>query len=343
MTFDSRPRTSLVWACALACAALVGCSSAARRSNGGNGGNDETGGSGDDTGGSGGSTKTGGSGGSTKTGGSGGSTKTGGSGGSSDSGGSGGSASGGSGGSDSGGSGGSDSGGSGGSDSGGSGGSAPPDAGMGQPDGAVSSGMGCTGVTSKICDDFEGAKGDYTAGAGITVDTTKPHSGTKSLHFNKPGNGSYLRYSKQFPMNSMHGRLMFFMAKTPTTTSHWNWLVSKNSKTEWSIGGQYGKFELVCDPPDNGLDSNTAFPEGKWVCLQWQFSYDPAGGKTTFVTKIDGTTVDKGMVMGPKGNDWQAGPFEELKIGWEIFGSGAAPEFWVDDLAFGDQPIACPQ
>jgi hypothetical protein len=138
---------------------------------------------------------------------------------------------------------------------------------------------------------------------------------------------------------------MVFMAQTPKTDSHWNFITSSNSGgTEWSIGGQYGKFELVCDPPDNGLDSKTAFPEAKWVCMQWEFKY-PGNDNTTFVTKVDGASVDQGEFTGAnsKGEKWQAGTWNNLKLGWEIFGSSDIDvEFWVDDLAFGEQVIACP-
>jgi hypothetical protein len=185
--------------------------------------------------------------------------------------------------------------------------------------------------------------GAFTMGGGITVDATKAFSGTKSLHF-KPTGTTHATFTKQFPMNDIHGRMMLFMAKTPTTTSHWNFITSQGGAYEWSIGGQYGKFELVCDPPDNGLDSKTPFPEGKWVCLQWEFKYAGAGADNTFLCQIDGTPVDQGMFTGrnSKGEKWNAGPWSNLKIGWEVFGSSAPPEYWIDDLAFGDQPIPCP-
>ena len=187
--------------------------------------------------------------------------------------------------------------------------------------------------------------------SGVVVDTSKAFSGTQSLHFQKrtkPASGTpHINFTPPFPLasNDMHGRAMIFMAQTPQTTSHWNFITSSNSGgTEWSIGGQYGKFELVCDPPDNGLDSKTAFPGGKWVCMQWQFKY-PGNDNTTFVTKIDGVSVEQGEFTGAnsKGEKWKAGTWGNLKLGWEIFGSSDIDvEFWVDDLAFGEQPIACP-
>jgi hypothetical protein len=239
--------------------------------------------------------------------------------------------------------------GSGGSSSGGS------SAGAGGSGGAVAS--GCTGVTNaKFCEDWDKLAmgkptGDYTVSSGVVVDTSKAFSGTQSLHFQKiakPADDTpNIRFTKQFPLasNDMHGRVMVFMAQTPKTTSHWNFITSSNSGgTEWSIGGQYGKFELVCDPPDNGLDSKTAFPDAKWVCMQWEFKY-PGNDNTTFVTKIDGVSVEQGEFTGAnsKGEKWKAGTWNNLKLGWEIFGSSDIDvEFWIDDLAFGEQVIACP-
>lgn len=193
--------------------------------------------------------------------------------------------------------------------------------------------------------------GDFSVSNGVVVDATKAFSGTQSLHFMKVPKGDdatpNIEFTKQFPLGTqdMHGRAMVFMAATPQTTSHWNFITSRNSgDTEWSIGGQYGKFELVCDPPDNGLDSKTPFPGGKWACFQWQFKY-PGNDDTTFVTKVDGVSVDQGEFTGEnsKGEKWKAGTWQNLKIGWEIFGnSDIDVEFWVDDLAFGEQPIPCP-
>jgi hypothetical protein len=202
------------------------------------------------------------------------------------------------------------------------------------------------GVTAKLCEDFDQAMpaGPYTLDAAATIDTTKPFSGTKSVHYKKPARATFLTFSRQFPVNDMWGRLMLFMANPPKGDPHWDFIRSDNGgKTQWSIGGQFGNFELVCDPPDNGLDSKTPFPGNAWVCIQWHFGFDPATRKTAFLAKVNGQAVDKGMFNGPVGrNDWVAGPWSNLQIGWEVFGSTPAPEFWVDDVAFGDQEIPCP-
>ncbi|HXK17044.1 MAG TPA: hypothetical protein VNG33_04550, partial [Polyangiaceae bacterium] len=169
------------------------------------------------------------------------------------------------------------------------------------------SASGCAGVTSKFCDDFElqttgmAPKGDFSVdakGGAMLVDETKAYSGTKALHITtaKPGSQSFLNFTKQFPMNDFHGRAMFFLTRIPTAGIHWD-LIDALSTNHWEIGGMYGKFILVVDPPDHGLTSNT-FPTGKWFCLQWEFKYGGAGVDNSFLAKMDGTALDKGMFTG---------------------------------------------
>jgi len=233
---------------------------------------------------------------------------------------------------------------------GGSGGAGGGSAGAG---GALT---GCMGVTAKFCDDFEaqttGAspKGDFTVNAkpgAMVVDTSKAYSGTKALHITsaKPGSTAFLEFTKQFPLNDFHGRAMFYLTRIPTAEIHWDLIdtVSQNS-VHWEIGGMYGKFILVVDPPDHGLTSNP-FPTGKWFCLQWQFKYGGAGVDNTFLAQMDGTALDKGKFTGAdaQGQKWNAGVWKTLSIGWTGYGSSDIDlEEWIDDLALGDQPIPCP-
>jgi hypothetical protein len=244
---------------------------------------------------------------------------------------------------------------------GGNGGSATATSGAGGGGSGGSGGgngkaTGCVGVTSKFCDDFEmqttGAapKGDFSVDAkagSMVVDTSKAYSGTQALHVTsaKPGSQSFLKFTKQFPMNDFHGRAMFYLARIPTAEIHWDLLdaLSQNGQ-HWEIGGMYGKFILVVDPPDHGLTSNT-FPTGKWFCLQWQFKYGGAGVDNTFLAKMDGSVLDKGQFTGAdaEGKKWDAGTWQNLSIGWTGYGSSDVDlEEWIDDLAIGDAPIACP-
>jgi hypothetical protein len=202
---------------------------------------------------------------------------------------------------------------------------------------------GCQGVTAKFCSDFEmqtaggapNGNGDFSSSGAVTVDGAKGFSGTKSLHF-KPGGKSQIKFTKQFPLNEEYGRLMIFVTKTPPNASHWDIVQSNTSANIWSWGGMYGKFELVVDPPDDGKDSSTPFPDGKWSCIQWKFSQG-TGGKSEYHVKMDGAEVNQSPVNG----HWKATAWKDLAVGYEVFGS-APIEFWVDDLAFGEQEIPCP-
>jgi hypothetical protein len=139
---------------------------------------------------------------------------------------------------------------------------------------------------------------------------------------------------------------MYFITTAPKNQSHFDFITSSNSgSTEWSIGGQGGIFELVVDPPDDGINSNTKWPEGKWVCLQWEFNSPADATKTQLDIKLDGVAVDKGVFIGksPNGAIWKAGTWKNLKFGFEMFGSSDVDiEFWIDDLAWGEKQIPCP-
>ena len=272
--------------------------------------------------------------------------------------GSGGSAAGGSGGSGgaaggSGGAGGSSSGGAGGAGggAGGAGGAKTPDAGAPADAPGASPPPGgdtCAGITAKFCDDWEKqtpgmapSSPDFAVrarGGTVTVDTSQHFSGARSLRFNIQNQADaqvMLEFTKQFPIDDEYGRLMMYMPRKPTTNSHWDILQSDNIRNEhWELGGQFGNFELVVDPPDNGIDSKTPFPQGmEWHCIQWNFK-NPGD---TFIAKLDGQDVDPSPVRGR----WKSATFKNLTVGFQIFGSSAA-EFWIDDLAFGDKEIPCP-
>ena len=237
----------------------------------------------------------------------------------------------------------------------GSGGSAGS-SGNGNGNGGTAS--GCSGVTSKFCDDFETQasgqppKGDFAidvkaGSSSIVVDSSKAYSGKQALHITtaKPTSTAFLNFTKQFPMNDFHGRAMFFLSRIPTAGIHWDLIdtVATNNQ-HWEIGGMYGKFIFVVDKPDHSLTSNT-FPTGNWFCLQWQFKSGGASVDNTFLAQMDGTALPKGQFTGadPDGKLWDGGIWRQLSIGWTAYGQSEVDiEEWIDDLAIGDQPIACP-
>jgi hypothetical protein len=213
--------------------------------------------------------------------------------------------------------------------------------------GMTGGGDTCGAVPTKFCDDWEmqtmgmPPSGPFVVGASggstVVVDGTRKFSGTKSLRYKTAGSGRVmLKFTQQFPIDNQHGRLMVYVPNKIASNNHWDMIQSHSSNpNHWELGGMYGNFELVVDPPDNGIDSKTPFPFGdKWHCIQWNFKH-PDG---LFVAKLNGQPVDPGPVMGR----WKSGRWTDLTIGWEIFGGSYATEFWIDDLAFGEQEIPCP-
>jgi hypothetical protein len=317
--------------------------------------------------------RTGGSrGGSGGEGGSGGKSSTGGSGGESSSGGSGGeSSTGGKGGSGGAGSGGGGTGGSLGGDGGsvGTGGGGSPDAATPGPDGGAatggSSGGGCG--TAKFCDDFEAQmpgqaptgmfKVDTAGGGSITVDGNKGFSGKQSIVLKKAGGypGTWLTFSNvaaQIPSNDLHGRAMIWMTQVPGA-AHWDGIMASGSKAgggnaTYILGGMYKNFMAVYHPGDCSTDSKTPFPVGRWACIQWEFM-GSKDGKHLHRMLLDGQVVDNGVQDGKQGvcaagggtHDWTAPTFNTLKVGYVAYGGGSG-DIWIDDLAWGEQPIPCP-
>jgi hypothetical protein len=128
---------------------------------------------------------------------------------------------------------------------------------------------------------------------------------------------------------------MIFVAKTPPNASHWDIVQSNANGTIWSWGRHVRKFELVVDPPDDGKDSSTP---SRWTlaCVQWKFK--GTGTQTEYHVMLHGR---KEVNQSPVNNHWRGGTWRDLMVGYEVFGS-APIEFWIDDLAFGEQEIPCP-
>jgi hypothetical protein len=221
--------------------------------------------------------------------------------------------------------------------------------------GGASTEADCDAITSLYCDDYEAQtegmapNGDFQVDGNGTliVDGTNPFRGSKSIHLSAPvGSGStVLQFNDQFPVNDLYGRAMFFVDSLPTEGHHWDIVYAvSNNGFNWEIGGMFGPFLLIVDPPDEGVSSDP-FPVGEWFCLQWQFSYAGEGQDHTFHAKLNGTTLMNGEFTGmdAEGNTWGAGPWDVLRVGWTAYQDHDVDvEMWIDDLAFGEQELPCP-
>jgi hypothetical protein len=183
-----------------------------------------------------------------------------------------------------------------------------------------------------------------TNGGTVTTDTTKFYSGKQSILIktrggtNFPGNNLvFSGIEKLLPSNDLHGRVMMWMANTPGA-AHWDSILGSaagGSNPTYILGGMYKNFMSVYHPGDVSVDSSTPFPTGTWACIQWQFS--GKDGKNIHKMMLNGQVVDKGLT-----ERWKAPTFGQLKVGYRHFNTNVAVDVWLDDLAFGDQPIPCP-
>jgi hypothetical protein len=283
----------------------------------------------------------------------------------------------------------------------GTGGQVPVD-GNGAPDGSRDGDAGLPPVDGAgascppgaiICEDFEKYAVDtsdfspdwvtYKYGeTTITVDTTKPFKGGKSLHITAPvGGRKYADIIKQNPLDKEllpikhFGRVMVWLTSQPTA-AHWN--INEASGpvpgnpleiSKYSYGGQNSVLSpnYTLRPPigDNLMplrgggpedgDTNAALfdcgpntqtqkvANGRWVCWEWMFD----GQKNQLRLYLDGTEQTQAAVNGVAGTcgAWQ-GPkmFTKMIIGWEQYtqASDKPQSMWLDDLVVSDQRVGCP-
>jgi hypothetical protein len=240
--------------------------------------------------------------------------------------------------------------------------SAGQDAASDAPATPPGNGGGCAGA--KKCFDFEDqmpgkqpTSADFTVeihGGSITTDATKAYGGKQSVLIktgtggNFPGNNLIFNgIEKLLPDNDLHGRVMVWMDQTPGM-AHWDSIMGSaagGANPTYIMGGMYKKFMSVYHPGDCSVDSSTPFPTGVWACLQWEFK-GTKEGKHLHKMMLNGEVVNNGIQDAAQGfpsKDWKAPTFSQLKVGFRHFGSPNPVNMWIDDLAFGDQPIPCPK
>lgn len=246
----------------------------------------------------------------------------------------------------------------GGSTAGGSAGGRTPDA-------------GCPGT---FCDDFErfdagvGPRAPWsssTNGGTITVDTARSHSGRKSVKVTTDGQAAYRRAyfsltSPFFPVagNAFYGRMWVYLTAAPPMTTHWTNISGEGMATYMNTsfpayvryGGQVMKrlmanYDSGTFSSDCWQHSQTAFPEGRWACMEWHFD----GPTERMEFWLDGTQIapltvsrmGQGCIAHGLGDRWVMPQFSTLRLGWEHYQTSIPIELWVDDVALGTQRLGC--
>ena len=176
-----------------------------------------------------------------------------------------------------------------------------------------------------------------------------------------------------------YGRVMVWVTEVPGA-SHWSINHAagppagmKTMAAKYSEGGERGKLMAGYSVRQRPLAADGSFllrgggmeatdgnpsadcskvaqtetmPTKSWVCWQWKF--DATKNETHLwvngTEQTEVAVVGKGTACAPAGTVWQ-GPtaFTKLIVGWEHYQDDApAQEAWLDDLAVGPDPVACP-
>jgi hypothetical protein len=189
----------------------------------------------------------------------------------------------------------------------------------------------------------------------VAVDAGKSWSGKRSLLVKHSGTAHHFVYvnvgapALPLPGNDLHGRLMLFITAAPPGL-HWDNVratgpLPDGREAQYNLGGEKASFLSNYEPHDCYRRTQTPYPQGRWACLQWQFD----GAHNEFRVWLDGAPVDQATVrrfgqgcVDKTTSEWIAPRFERLLIGWEQYRGSAPIEMWVDDVAIGAAPIACP-
>lgn len=191
-----------------------------------------------------------------------------------------------------------------------------------------------------FCDDFE----SYPTGAApggswktqtnmgtVMVDSTRPHSGTRSVRFDtKAASSTKTAFMKlvgaplfPVPMNTFYGRMMFWLSAGPTASVHWTFVqaggvVPDQAPSYHAVyryggqmpvmqGGTFDGSQLMAsyDTPDSyggtGPSSDcyqqsnaVVAPMGTWSCVEWKFD----GMNNALQIWLDGKAIDELTVTG---------------------------------------------
>jgi hypothetical protein len=229
------------------------------------------------------------------------------------------------------------------------------------------------GAGISYCEDFEGYDGAIADGAQIgpwtavvaalpiTVDSVKPHSGTKSLHIMAPahincGAGgmpchAYLdqkNASGVVPGDDMYGRAMVFYSNTGGSNlpiGVHSWFFSSgghsnetNGSVSMNMGGGGNKLQLNYSPGDVSFDDGT-ITAGHWHCIQWRWDASGSPPADTAKVWIDGTVA----ITIPASKGWKfATPWDSLNLGFTHYQTlNNSVEIFIDDFALGSAMIPC--
>lgn len=202
-------------------------------------------------------------------------------------------------------------------------------------------------------------------GGSVTIDSTRAHSGAKSVKVTTDGQMPYRRAyfsvgAPFFPVagNAFYGRMWVYLAAAPSMTTHWTnisgeGMASFNNQSFAAYvryGGQVMKrlmanYDSQTFSSDCWQHSQTTFPEARWACMEWHFD----GPNERMEFWLDGTQVSaltvnhrgQGCIANGLSGQWVMPNFSTLRLGWEHYQTSIPIQLWVDDVALSTQRVGC--
>jgi hypothetical protein len=227
---------------------------------------------------------------------------------------------------------------------------------------------------NELCDDFESGKIDPlkwtmpkpTSTATVSIDDTKGHSGTHSVHIHGVAgeiNNGVIAEAVTFPAknNSFYARIWaYFYPDLPAMTGgdfHTGFIVGtgKNALGDVQagmglIGGakQFLGYSIFFGDPsfEFGPWANTMATPNQWLCLELHEdgSSPDTEKRQVWVNDIELKELesDSAMAGGTAHPNHEPPAFDKVSVGlWEFHPSPTLTDMWVDDARVSTQKIGC--
>jgi hypothetical protein len=220
-------------------------------------------------------------------------------------------------------------------------------------------GMGPPGWHTFLAYNVDTANPNGTALA--LVDSTRAHSGTKSLHVHGGSSPGEITRALASGTNKLYVRAWIYLTRQlgqNTGTNHDHLIALRKTPGSASdevrfgevLGGQskgvLGTNDALSDDfsPKLAMPTTTMVAPNRWTCFEVAFLGDQA--QNALYAWVDGTLVHSitstpaQWEHGSLSANWLSGKFGEAVLGWHSL-SNVDTDLWIDDIALSNSMIGC--
>jgi hypothetical protein len=185
------------------------------------------------------------------------------------------------------------------------------------------------------------------------VDSTRAHTGTKSVHFHAGSNQAFLMKALPTGTNKLYVRAWFYMTRqlgqNPGANHETLIGINKDKDNEIRFGeikGAIGTNEVPTDNISPKMDlwgKGPVIAANKWACIEVAFIGDQAQHELhawADATEVHSITMGDQWQNGTMPATWLNGKFVNVILGWQSF-SSATNDVWMDDLVLSTSRVGC--